>query len=839
MILTTYGFMNRVNHLGDESFMRLGNKRYLRGCATAIICISMLVASCGGSAGSKPQGKISELFLAADVVFESNEYGDFTINDIMVAEIKDSLVPTTRLSASSEGRAIAVYLSLDESKDYQYYGYPQVSKDEYLVWSFGNGNEEIVKVNVKTGEKSRVLSGESIRDVKFFDENKTLIANTDDGVCFGADESYLSKRIGKGRCAISNGQIFLVDNEETSTRISKLGKDLLPAASIVVPLKSARVMRSGLIAQGLDDKGDLAFYSMADGSRLWKSDAGVQTPELLAEAESTGTWIVGIDADDDDERIDVVRFSLEENVLKTETLLSSPLASAWMSSDGGNTLIATRDTVDSTMILHSHSAGAGVPSVVLPNEKIEKIAIGSAGQVVLMGGGSFYLGSLGEELTRVGDLFGDVDRVIFLRDSDKVLVPTTKDGQYEILMADKKVSGFTQIAKGDGVLRVSDTSLLKNGKFVFLSRESDGYSVISEVSLSEEAELKRIAEGRIGYYVLNEAGELFYAEVNAPTFTFYRQKSADRASREQLSTQQILLRQGSSGVDTYFPDVPWFMEAFVDPVLKQCKVDGVPIVKLGVEQTVPVGTNGAVSSEFCIQVPKESQGAEFSIAITGDVDTALSGNSYDVDDVELYDSANVYLETSGDPLLQRVTLSESSYRFQLASWNGAGKALVRFNLADATDTRQIYTIRFDQSRWEESESNRLACNAGSTLRSGKKISVTANVDSYGYAQETAFCVYQGPLHSNQLLIAGQNTSERIGASIYCSSLNNGSSIRYTYAQNDTYRNESFPIFYRSDKGLRSCTLRNYFDKPASNTKYSSTFTLVFNLVENSLADIRD
>ena len=397
----------------------------------------------------------------------------------------------------------------------------------------------------------------------------------------------------------------------------------------------------------------------------------------------------------------------------------------------------------------------------------------------------------------------------------------------------------TIIAKGDGELRVSDTSLLKNGKFVFLSRERDGYSVISEVSLSEEAELKRIAEGRIGYYVLNEAGELFYAEVNAPTFTFYRQKSADRASREQLSTQQILLRQGSSGVDTYFPYVPWFMEAFVDPVLKQCKVDGVPIVKLGVEQTVPVGTNGAVSSEFCIQVPKESQGAEFSIAITGDVDTALSGNSYDVDDVELYDSANVYLETSGDPLLQRVTLSESSYRFQLASWNGAGKALVRFNLADATDTRQIYTIRFDQSRWEESESNRLACNAGSTLRSGKKISVTANVDSYGYAQETAFCVYQGPLHSNQLLIAGQNTSERIGASIYCSSLNNGSSIRYTYAQNDTYRNESFPIFYRSDKGLRSCTLRNYFDKPASNTKYSSTFTLVFNLVENSLADIRD
>ena len=76
----------------------------------------MLVASCGGSAGSKPQGKISELFLAADVVFESNEYGDFTINDIMVAEINDSLVPTTRLSASSEGRAIKVYLSLDESK---------------------------------------------------------------------------------------------------------------------------------------------------------------------------------------------------------------------------------------------------------------------------------------------------------------------------------------------------------------------------------------------------------------------------------------------------------------------------------------------------------------------------------------------------------------------------------------------------------------------------------------------------------------------------------------------------------------------------------------------------
>ena len=143
-LLTTYGFTNKVNYLGDESFMRSIEKRFLKGYAAAFVCISLLLASCGGSAGSKPQGRISELFLAADVVFNSNEYGDFTTNDIMVAEIKDSLIPTTRLSASSEGRAIAVFFSLDESKDYQYYGYPQVSKDEYLVWSFGNGNEEIV-----------------------------------------------------------------------------------------------------------------------------------------------------------------------------------------------------------------------------------------------------------------------------------------------------------------------------------------------------------------------------------------------------------------------------------------------------------------------------------------------------------------------------------------------------------------------------------------------------------------------------------------------------------------------------------------------------------------------
>lgn len=819
--------------------MRSISRTKLVAFSASFIGFSMLLASCGGSAGNKSGQKISELFLAADVVFESNEYGDFTINDIMVAEINDSLVPTTRLTASSEGRAIAVYLSLDESKDYQYYGYPQISKDEYLVWSFGNGNEEIVKLNVKTGEKTRVLAGESINDVSFFNDDKILIANTKEGTCFGSDDSFLSVRIGKGRCTISNGEIFLVDDQETSTRIARLGEDLVPSESIVVPLKSARVMRSGLVAQGTDEKGDLAFYSIVDGSRLWKSDGGVQTPTILAEAESTGMWVLGIDADDNDERIDVVRFALEKDVLETETLLSSPFASAWMSSDGRNVLIATRDTADSTMILHKHLVGDGVPSVVLPNEKIEKIAIGSADQVVLMGGGSFYLGSLGEEFTRVGDLFGDVDRVIFLRDSDKVLVPTTRDGKYEILMADRKASGFTQIAKGDGVLRVSDTSLLKNGKFVFLSRESDGYSVISEVALSEKAELKRIAEGRIGYYVLSEAGELFYAEVNAPTFTFYRQKSADRASREQLSTQHILLRQGSSGVDTYFPYMPGFMQAFVDPVLKQCKADGVPIVKLGVEQTVPVGDGGAEPSEFCIQVPKESQGAEFSIAITGDVDTALSGNGYDVDDVELYDSANVFLEISGDPLLQRVTLSESSYRFQLISWSGKGKALIKFNLADTTDSRVVYASQFNQSRWDESENNRIACNPSSTLRSGKMISVAATVDTYGYSQETEFCVYQGPLRSNQLLIAGQNSSDRLGAKIYCSSLGNGSSISYTYAQNDSYRNDPFPTFYRSNKGVYSCTLSNYFEKPASNSKYRSTFTLNFSLMENSLADIRD
>ena len=201
--------------------MRSISRTKLVALSASFIGFSMLLASCGGSAGNKSGQKISELFLAADVVFESNEYGDFTINDIMVAEINDSLVPTTRLTASSEGRAIAVYLSLDESKDYQYYGYPQISKDEYLVWSFGNGNEEIVKLNVKTGEKTRVLAGESINDVSFFNDNKILIANTQEGTCFGSDDSYLSVRIGKGRCTISNGQIFLVDDQETSTRIAR------------------------------------------------------------------------------------------------------------------------------------------------------------------------------------------------------------------------------------------------------------------------------------------------------------------------------------------------------------------------------------------------------------------------------------------------------------------------------------------------------------------------------------------------------------------------------------------------------------------------------------------
>jgi len=396
------------------------------------------------------------------------------------------------------------------------------------------------------------------------------------------------------------------------------------------------------------------------------------------------------------------------------------------------------------------------------------LALSSTNFYAFVSGGTLYIGSFGSAPRRALDIFGEVTGLVEVIAESTFLVLTNDNGQAGITIV--RNSGGTPKAKlilsVSGQLRFDPKLGSRKDTALVTATDDDGYGTLYEVSLADEFDSRRLAEGNIRWFTYGPNDDIFYGDVLNGEMSVYLTKSADKPSRTLVSTRYVVMRQGRSAIRETNNGFLGTMQAYLDPTLDFCKKQRLALIALaeGSTEIVLNAMGGGGPSSLCIQVPTRVRGNLFDLSLSpsdtdekgaepfdsafellstdvGIVDPISSADSLDI--VATADDAETQADSkfSYESRLLKQEFLNPTYLLRGYSWTRKASAVLR--ISKPTETAATLTS-FSRDDWKSRSESYKDCMELPSLIAGREpgeeLTLTVGVEKNGDAEIKQFCL---------------------------------------------------------------------------------------------------
>ena len=722
-------------------------KRY--GKLLSLILMSLSFVACGGQNSSS-----SETFIALEL--EASD-GNLLIKNKMLYAIEGGeIIPTSRFGSSTS--LILISPEFGAPSEQSFYGFAELPNGRIGFWSRKDGVNQIYAIDKKTGDKTRLFSSKDyIESVEYFTKQQVFVINT--GISQGTDDmsakkcyvlavDYEPQRVGTGRCESTNDRLWLIKTDEDGTTLSELNSKFEVSGRLSLPSREITLSHSGKLAIGESTKnGTLDVYSIASGDTLWSSSESDLAAELLTVAEASDSFVIGIDADDEDGLVDLFWFQLDGDKLVSELLGSAYSASVSLSQLGDVVVAELKGLGDSPPRLLVATLGDEVEI----NDKVEVTeftALIEPDIVAFVDDEVLYLGKAGDKPTRAMDLYGEIYSISKIG-GKAILVLTGDDDDYLLTVVTANGSLWKSREIFAGMGRPSIVDARGDSALIRIS-EDDDYVTLYSLDFSSEPKLVKLAEGNIEIANFGPDGLVYFTDASGNSVDIFSIKPGDRDSRKRVSSRYMVYRYGQFGLKAsqLLANSPT-MTAVVDPLLAYCKSQGLPILlAAGGSATVTVDRTGnrtdvTSTAKFCVRIQSKNVGKKISVSATSEQDVAIIWEEFNLSDGEEPSTMNAVRTESADdqagtdsPFLS-VESTDRSALVSVVSWGEAASVEIGVGLQAKAGT---YSSEFDFQRYKGHIVAIEKCVGHAVIDGTKILRVKVGVYPSGQTGETPFCV---------------------------------------------------------------------------------------------------
>lgn len=791
---------------------------------TSLVLIAISFVACSGR--NSASEIISETFIALEL--EASDGSLSSETKVLFSIEGGEIVPSFRLGSDASTVSISPEFGAPLGQSVE--GFAKLPNGKIGFWSRKDGTNQIYSLDIKTGDKTRLFSTESeISSVDYFIKQEVFLINTFDSSsedkCYVLALNSEPQRVGTGRCESTKDRVWLIMADKDGTTISELNSKFEVSGRQSLPSRSITLSHSGKLAIGESiTSGTLDIYSIASGDTLWSSSESDLAAELLAVAESSDSFVIGIDADDEDGLVDLFWFRLDGDKLASDLLGSAHSASVRLSERGDVVIAELKGLGDSKARLLVATLGDEV-EINDQVEVTEFTAFIEPDIVAFVEDEILYLGKAGTEPTRAMDLYGEIFSIGKASNGGAILVTTEDDGDFLSTVITPNGSRWKarEIFAGMGRPLIWDS---RGDSALILSTEEDGYNMLYNLDLSGEPKSEKLAEGNIQFANFGPDGLVYFADVSGDSIDVFSIKPGDRDSRKRVSSRYTVRRYGPFGLERarYLSDSPT-ITAVVDRLLAYCKSQGLPIlIATGGSATVNVersaNLNDATSSaKVCVRIRTKDVGKEVSVSASSGEDVALVWDEFNLLDGDEPSTANnVRTESADDqgsttdPFLQ-IESTDRSALLSVVSWGEASSVEIGVGLEAKGGTP---SSEFNFRRYASHNRAREQCLGHAVIDGSGTLRVKVGVYPSGLTGETPFCVRLSGLVGGprRLIMNPIETGDVAAITVNC-------------AEDDYYFEKSFRSdrpsaedyqsgysFSSSLKGLvGQCQLRHYLDYP--------------------------
>lgn len=563
---------NFVNKLLD------GKKKFVALGVVAALIVGAGAVLLGGS--GKTSGNATVEYFALD-----------KDGAIYLASLKDDqLVVSTRLA--EEPTSITYYESLS-SPDPQELTVVLIG-DQVYVWDDedGDGSEDVLAFNKKTGASTVVYSGNDIDNVMFIADQNTFIVN-DDSNCFAIPIGKVSTRISPNDCEIIGGRVFSREYESDGVTLEEVEVTGASLGRYRLSIESSILLHdNGGLISGLTEDGVFEVYSTSDGTRMFRAES-TETYNILDTAKNSTNFLVAReDSEADDETLDVGVISIADGSGSFNVLTATYSSSGWISADGSSALIFTAESEESTTVdLDLWKVADKTSTTVLRGiDEVIMTADDSAGRLGVITDRELVVGTF--ETGFATRATGSFDDGYMYSGSSGLLVQVGEDNEYDLLFVEDGVAndgGNRTITLATGLESASlrFTSLAVEG-VVYYSTSSNNYTDIFRQELIDGSSPVKVAEGRIEDYFVAPDGVLSYYEYESDRIVgSFIQRTEKPESRVKVSDRNVYLPLSVKIDPTRLEFVRSYLDtytAFVDQDLKLCRSRNYPVLRNGTSE---------------------------------------------------------------------------------------------------------------------------------------------------------------------------------------------------------------------------------------------------------------
>lgn len=802
-----------------------------------LILMAPNLSACSGR--NQLSENISETFIAIEL--EASD-SNLSIKNQMLYTIEGGeIIPSFRLGISDN--LIIVYPEFGAYTQ-SFSGFAELPDGKIGYLSQKDGTSQVLSIDKKTGDKTRLFSSKDlITSVEYFIKQEVFVINTvnpllqskygtSDGYCYVLAVNSESQRVGTGRCKSTKDRLWLITSNgdgmraaggggfttlsELNSKFEVLGRQSLPAEEIILS-------HSGKLAIGESSKtGTLNVYSIASGDTLWSSSETDLAAELLTVAESSDSFIIGIDADDEDGLVDLVWFRLEGDKLVSELLGDAQSASVRLSELGDFAVAEIKGLGDSPPRLLAATFGSEIKIYDLGASTVSVLI--EPNIVAFVDDEVLYLSIAGDEPSRAMDVYGVINR-ISKATSGTILVMTQDDDDYllTIITPDGSRWQSREIFAGIGRPSIVDA---RGDSVLIRSSEDDGYVTLYNLDLSGEPKSEKLAEGNIKVANFGPDDLVYFADVTGDSIDVLSIKPGDRDSRKRVSSRYTVDRYGQFGLKEakWLSDSPT-ITAVVDRLLAYCKSQGLPILlAAGGSATVTVDRTEnldevASSAKVCVRIRSKDVGKEISISATSGEDVAIIWDEFNLSDGDQPSTMNdVRTESADDqasmtdPFLS-IESTDRSALVSVVSWGETASVEIGVGLQAKAGTS---SSEFDYQRYNAHNVAREKCIGHAVIDGTKTLRVKVGVYPSGQTGETPFCVRLSGLEDGprRLVMNPIETGDVAALTVECA--DDESYFKKSF-QSDRPSSEDYEYGYSFSSRLKGlvgqCQLRHYREYP--------------------------
>jgi len=788
--------------------------------------------ACGGRNSSSLT--TPEVFVAVELRVSD---GTLSEDNQLLYSIEDGeIVPSFRLGSIYSPMLVSPRFGAPRAESF--YGFAELPDGKIGFWSQKDGLDQINSIDKKTGDKTRLFSSkDQVYEIKYFKQQEVFVVNTSDsyssdseGKCYVVAVNSEPQRVGTGRCESTKDRLWLITTDEDGTTLSELNSKFEVSGRQTLPSQKITLSHSGKLAIGESSKSEkLDVYSISSGDKLWSSSETDLATELLAVAESSDSFIIGIDADDEDGLVDLVWFRLDADKLVSELIGSANSASVSLSQLGDFAVAELRGVGDIPPSLLTATFDGEI-KVFDQGAKSEFTALIEPNIVAFVEDQVLYLSIGGGKAARAMDVYGEIISISSSA-GGAILVTTSDDDEYLFTAVVRDGSRWRsdEIFVGTGRPSVVDA---RGDSVLIRSSEDDGYATLYNLDLSGEAKSEKLAEGNIQLANFGPDGQVYFVEVSGDSIDVFSIEPGDRSSRTRVSSRYTVYRYGQFGLKKarWLSNEP-MISAVTDRLLAYCKAEGLPILladtgvaTLETGETAVLANNQIdvpLSAQACVRIRSKDLGKEISISATSTEDVAITWEEFDISDGEQPSVSSIVRTESADdqasttnPFL-RIEATDRSALISVLSWDR--KATVEIAVGSQARIGSS-SSELDFQRYNNHNLVKVECIKHAMIEGTKVLRVKVGVYPSGQTGVTPFCVRLNGLQDQprRLVMNPIETGDLAGLTVACT---DGQYFFDKDFRSDRPSSEDYQNGYSFSASLKGliglCEFRHYEEYPAS------------------------